>query len=108
MKEKIGGPVGLVSQRKAALKSLEPKALDLNATLRQVRVPVITIECRACGRSDGVDRKVLVRKHGAEITFARLRRMAAMGCERLISADGDQCETRFHCLERPGEEQPRN
>ncbi|TNM60295.1 hypothetical protein FHP24_26215 [Aliirhizobium smilacinae] len=77
----------------------EPKVLDLTATLRQVKVPIITIECRSCGRSDGLERKVLVRKHGAEMTFARLRRMAAMGCDRLVTVDGDQCHTRFPCLE---------
>lgn len=63
-------------------------------------MPVITVECRLCERSDDLKRKVLVRKHGAGITFARLRRMAAMGCEKLISDDGDKCQTRFPCLER--------
>ncbi|WJH38697.1 hypothetical protein N7E02_04805 (plasmid) [Aliirhizobium terrae] len=77
----------------------ENGALDLSATLRQVKAPLITVECRACGRTDTLERKMLVRKHGAGMTFARLRRMAAMGCDRLISQEGDQCQTRFPCLE---------
>ncbi|MGE7368386.1 hypothetical protein ACQKKX_04855 [Neorhizobium sp. NPDC001467] len=75
------------------------KPLDLNATLRQVRHAVIAVECAACGRSGQLDRAILVRKHGASITFARLRRIAAMGCDRLVSTDGDRCQTRFPCLD---------
>ncbi len=81
---------------------MQPKenaAVDLTATLRQVKAPLITVECLACGRTDTLERKLLVRKHGAGMTFARLRRMAAMGCDRLISLEGDRCETRFPCLE---------
>jgi hypothetical protein len=76
---------------------MEDKAavIDLTMTLREVKVSSITIECRACGHSDVLERKTLVRKHGAGMSFARLRRMAAMGCDRLISDDGDQCHTRF-------------
>lgn len=80
------------------MKPKEIAVLDLSATLRQVKVPVITVECRACGRTDTIERKVLVQKHGAGITFARLRRMAAIGCDRLISHEEDRCETRFPCL----------
>ena len=75
------------------------KPLDLNATLRQVRHAVIAVECTACGRSGQIDRAILVKKHGASITFARLRRIAAMGCNRLVSTDGDRCQTRFPCLD---------
>jgi hypothetical protein len=74
--------------------------LDLNATLRQVRDSVIAVECSACGRSGQLDRATLLKKHGASVTFARLRRMAAMGCGRLVSLDGDRCQTRFPCLAR--------
>lgn len=74
-------------------------ALDLAATLRQVRNPVIEVECRTCGRHGTLDRAALVKKHGASITFSKLRRMAAMGCEKLVTEDGDQCGTRFHCLD---------
>jgi hypothetical protein len=77
------------------------KALDLNATLRQVRDSVITVECSACGRSGHLARATLIKKHGAGVTVARLRRIAAMGCDRLVSLDGDRCETRFPCLDRP-------
>jgi 2-methylaconitate cis-trans-isomerase PrpF len=74
--------------------------LDLTTTLRQVRDPVIAVECRTCGRQGTLDRAALVKKHGANVTFARLRRAAAMGCDQLVSGDGDQCGARFPCLER--------
>lgn len=74
-------------------------ALDLTATLHQVRDPVIEVECRTCGRHGTLDRAALVKKHGASITFSKLRRMAAMGCEKLVGAEGDQCGTTFPCLE---------
>lgn len=105
MKEKIGGPRQLTGWS-GLLKRCNSNVLHLTATLRQVNVFVSSIECRACGRSDELERKVLVRKHGSGMTFARLRRMAAMGCDRLIEADGDQCQTRFPCSERVDEEQP--
>jgi hypothetical protein len=73
--------------------------LDLSVTLRQVRQAVIAVECSACGRSGKLDRAILVKKHGASVTFARLRRIAAMGCDRLMSTDGDRCQTRFPCLD---------
>jgi hypothetical protein len=77
------------------------KPSDLDATLRQVRDSVIAVECAACGRSGQLDRATLLKKHGASVTFAHLRRMAAMGCERLVSLDGDRCQTRFPCLDQP-------
>nr|WP_236774927.1 hypothetical protein [Agrobacterium tumefaciens] len=79
--------------------SRQSSPLDLTATLRQVRNPLISVECRTCGRQGTLDRAALVKKHGAAVTFARLRRMAAMGCERLVSEDGDRCGTRFPCLD---------
>lgn len=72
--------------------------LDLSATLRKVRDPIIHIECLRCGHEGALVRADIVRKHGANVTFARLRRMAAMGCDRIVSKDGDRCETRFPCL----------
>lgn len=78
--------------------SRKPCPLDLTATLRQVRDPVIAVECRICGRKGTLDRAALLKKHGSTITFGRLRRMAAMGCERLVSEDGDRCGTWFPCL----------
>lgn len=79
--------------------SRDTSPLDLTATLRQVPDPVIAVECRTCGRRGALDRAALVKKHGAGVTFSRLRRMAAMGCERLVSEDGDRCGTRFPCLD---------
>jgi len=74
------------------------KSLDLSSTLRQVRDPIIEVECRACGRTGSYIRAELVRKHGASVTFSRLRRMSALGCDRLLDAAGDQCGTSFPCL----------
>lgn len=74
------------------------KPLNLSSTLRQVRDPVIEVECRACGRSGSYVRAELVKKHGASVTFARLRRMSALGCDRLVDVEGDRCGTRFPCL----------
>lgn len=74
------------------------KPLDLSSTLRQVRDPIIEVECRACDRMGRYVRAELVKKHGASVTFARLRRMSALGCDRLAHADGDRCDTRFPCL----------
>lgn len=74
--------------------------LELTATLRQVHDPVIAVECRTCGRQGTLDRTALVKKHKASVTFGRLRRMAAMGCERLVSEEEDRCGTRFPCLDQ--------
>ncbi len=62
--------------------------LDLTATLRQVRDPVIAVECRTCGRQGTLDRAALVNKQGAAVTFARLRRMAAMGANDWSATTG--------------------
>ncbi|TAW21251.1 hypothetical protein ELI20_08515 [Rhizobium ruizarguesonis] len=75
------------------------KPLDLSSTLRQVRDPIIEVECRACGRAGSYARAELVKKHGASVTFARLRRMSALGCGRLVDVDGDRCGTTFPCLQ---------
>jgi len=74
------------------------KPLDLSATLRQVRDPIIEVECRACERRGSYERAALVKQHGASVTFARLRRMSALGCDRLVDAMGDRCGKRFQCL----------
>jgi len=34
----------------------KPRMLDLTATLRQVRDPVISVECRLCARQGSIDR----------------------------------------------------
>ncbi|MDQ0322987.1 hypothetical protein QO002_005193 [Pararhizobium capsulatum DSM 1112] len=68
-------------------------------TLREFRSPIITAECRACDRYIELDRKTLVRQYGASIRFVELRRRLAVGCEKMICADGeDRCQTRFPCL----------
>jgi hypothetical protein len=75
------------------------KSLDLSSTLRQVRDPIIEVECRACGRAGSYVRAELVKRHGASVTFGRLRRMSALGCDRLVDSEGDRCGTRFPCLQ---------
>ncbi|KQZ91851.1 hypothetical protein [Agrobacterium tumefaciens] len=80
--------------------------LDLSATLRKVRDTVIHVECLRCRRTGAFIRTEIVKKHGANITLARLRRMAAMGCDRIASGDGDRCETRFLYPGPTGTERP--
>lgn len=67
--------------------------------LKDIRLPVIEIVCAPCGRRDLMERKALVERFGAGVSFSRLRRRLAMGCERLCSGSGDRCETRFPCLD---------
>ncbi|WP_436080517.1 hypothetical protein [Pararhizobium sp. LjRoot235] len=60
---------------------------------------MITTECRACDMSVDLDRKALVKQYGASLRFVELRRRLAVGCEKMICADGqDRCQTRFPCL----------
>lgn len=68
---------------------------NLTSTLRQVRDPIIAVECRTCGMTGTYDRSELMKRHGANVTFARIRRFSAMGCDRLIDPNGDSCGTRF-------------
>jgi hypothetical protein len=69
--------------------------------LKDVREPIIEVECRACGLKGSYERAVLVKLHGAGLSFARLRRQAALGCEKMTGPDGDRCQTWFPCLEKP-------
>ena len=68
-------------------------------TLREFTGSSITAECRTCDKSVELDRKTLVKQYGAGLRFVELRRRLAIGCERMICADGvDRCQTRFPCL----------
>ncbi len=74
--------------------------------LRDIRDPVIKVECKLGDRGGAHDRAALVKMFGASVSFARLRRRAAMGCDRLNGPEGDRCGARFPCLdklERDGE-----
>ena len=75
------------------------RTLDLSSSLRQLREPEIEVLCDICRRKGSYKRAELVKKHGASLTFARLRRMSALGCERLVDPEGDRCGTRFPCLD---------
>ncbi len=69
-------------------------------TLKDVRLPTIEIECIRCEHVDSFERKAAVAKFGASVSFSRLRRRLAMGCDRLCHPDGDLCEMGFRCLSR--------
>lgn len=71
--------------------------------LKDVRLAVIEVHCRPCGRRDQLERKALVAQFGANISFSRLRRRLAMGCERMCHPEGDLCETSFPCLQKADE-----
>ncbi|MBB4954568.1 hypothetical protein H4S14_002457 [Agrobacterium vitis] len=73
--------------------SRKSSSIDLTARLRQVRDPIIKVECRTCASHGALDPAALVKKHGASITFRRLRRIAAMGCNWMVSE-----ERAFHVL----------
>jgi hypothetical protein len=81
------------------MEKMAKTARSLVSTLRQVRDPTIAVECGLCGRAGSFKRADLLRKHGASVTFAKLRRMAALGCDRLVDPEGDRCGTRFPCLD---------
>jgi hypothetical protein len=40
-----------------------------------------------------------VRKLGVNVSFTRLRRRLAMGCDRFFHLEGDRCGLRFPCLD---------
>lgn len=62
--------------------------------IRKIRGQVIVAECAACGRRDELDRSTIVKRYGASLSLAQLRRRVAMGCERMNAHDGvDRCQT---------------
>nr|WP_081952951.1 hypothetical protein [Rhizobium sp. YS-1r] len=63
-----------------------------------LREPVIELDCRLCRRRGGHERTRLVKAFGAGFSFAELRRRMTVGCERMNTAEGDQCATYFPCL----------
>ncbi len=67
-------------------------------TLRQVREPIIELDCRLCRRRGGHERKLLIKAFGAGVSFAELRRRMTVGCERMHTAEGDRCGAYFPCL----------
>ncbi len=66
--------------------------------LRDVRSPVIELDCRICQRHGAHDRKQLVKAFGAGVSFAEIRRRMAVGCQRMNTVDGDKCGAYFPCL----------
>ncbi|PWI51618.1 hypothetical protein [Rhizobium phaseoli] len=66
--------------------------------LEAYRAPVIEFSCRRCDRHGAIERKLLVKTFGADVSFAVLRRRMAMGCERMQTPEGDKCGAHFPCL----------
>ncbi|MBO9198237.1 hypothetical protein J5277_29330 [Rhizobium sp. 16-449-1b] len=65
---------------------------DEDIILRHARGQVLLVACRACDRSDDLDRKAVVKRHGASIPMRKLRRWLGLGCDRMNTADGiDRC-----------------
>ncbi|MGY5811719.1 hypothetical protein ACXHXG_28955 [Rhizobium sp. LEGMi198b] len=52
-----------------------------------------------CDRKGSYQQSELVKAFGAALSFKRLRRRAALGCEHMTGLEGDWCATRFPCLE---------
>jgi hypothetical protein len=67
-------------------------------TLRNYRSETVEISCRRCNRHASMERKALVKKFGAKMQFAQLRRVLSIGCEHL---ETNSCEARFPRLEEP-------
>jgi hypothetical protein len=63
--------------------------------LRDYRGDTIDMACRRCDRFGSYERKALVKKFGAHIEFAEIRRCLSIGCEH---AGTDKCEAMFPCL----------
>lgn len=64
--------------------------------LRQLRCQVLVVACQACRRSDEMDRRAVVKRHGAAIPIRTLRRRMGLGCEQMNAADGiDRCQLRI-------------
>ncbi|AGS26593.1 hypothetical protein [Rhizobium etli] len=66
--------------------------------LKDCREPIIEFSCRRCDRHGAIERKLLLKAFGADVSFAILRRRMAMGCERMQTTEGDKCGARFPCL----------
>jgi hypothetical protein len=65
-------------------------------TLRGIKAATIEVECRRCHRHGLLERKKLVRLHGAIPSLEQLRRRLAMGCERISEEAADRpCELAF-------------
>jgi hypothetical protein len=66
----------------------------LGQTLRQFKCKVIFVGCVPCGRLDELNRAEVVKRYGATMPLARLRRRLSLGCEHMNGVDGmDRCGT---------------
>lgn len=66
-------------------------AHDDGLSIRQIKALTIEVDCRRCERHGIVERKAIVKLHGAAITLGQLRRRLAIGCDRI----GGDCPSRF-------------
>jgi len=63
-------------------------------SLREYEGKTIDMICKRCDRAGSYERKLLAKKFGLSIEFAELRRILAVGCDRLGT---DKCEASFPC-----------
>jgi hypothetical protein len=73
--------------------------VDDGPTLKDIDLPTIEVVCVRCQHRDVLERKAIVRKLGVNVSFTRLRRLLAMGCDRFFHLEGDRCGLRFPCLD---------
>jgi len=72
-------------------------------TLRSIKDAVIKVECRRCQRHGELDRKKLVRLHGASLSLEEMRRRVAIGCDRMMDETvAQRCELAFPGLSAGG------
>ncbi|WP_081525674.1 hypothetical protein [Rhizobium sp. CCGE 510] len=71
---------------------------DTVPKLRDHRAPMVELTCRSCDRHCSHERKLLVRTFGAGASLAEIRRRMAMGCERMLTPEGDRCGAHFPSL----------
>ncbi|MGO7018606.1 hypothetical protein [Rhizobium leguminosarum] len=75
------------------IEKIRKNSSDEDIILRHVRGQVLIVACRACTRSDHLDRKAVVKRHGASIPMRKLRRRLGLGCDRMNAADCiDRCQ----------------
>lgn len=68
---------------------------DLGPRLKDHCEPVIEFICRPCDRYCALERKLLVKAFGADVSVAVIRRRMTMGCERMQTPEGDKCRAHF-------------
>jgi hypothetical protein len=87
------------------MRELRKNSLADGIILQELRCELLTVACRTCRRSDEMDRKAVVRRHGASISMRTLRRRIGLGCDRMNAADGiDRCQLTISAKPNTGED----